>query len=62
MHDPSLRLFIDDHHVRNAFAMKRVYRYQSVGGRARRTCSSLKGQMAAVLVQLEAGTVYSIRL
>src|SRR5438874_10722118 len=25
MHDPSLHLFIDDHHIRNAFAMKRKF-------------------------------------
>src|SRR5947207_13545211 len=25
MHDPSLHLFVDDHHIRNAFALKRVF-------------------------------------
>ena len=25
MHDPSLHLFVDDHHIRNLFGMKRVF-------------------------------------
>src|SRR5690348_2953405 len=25
MHDPSLHLFVDDHHIRNAFALKRKF-------------------------------------
>ena len=25
MHDPALHLFVDDHHIRNAFCLKRVF-------------------------------------
>src|SRR5437868_6673283 len=25
MHDPALHLFVDDHHIRNAYGLKRVY-------------------------------------